>query len=243
MEDDFVPKLNIIYKTLEEYIVLIDAGTPFSFSRYWDGEISCILGRQNINCDGCKYLPELREGLIKSITNQRDYFHAVNWPTHNKNTRTMQTQFYTFLQALAPTMPIYDFMVFQFALEQGRLAPLIHALRKRNTVLVSGFHLAPIDHYIPYKKFIEIYRVDAIKQKEKIKEDIRQANACIQNPFFIVCAGMASNVIIDELFPEIGKQCSMVDMGSVWDIFVGIKSRIWLRKISDETMRKNRGGL
>ena len=47
---------------------------------------------------------------------------------------------------------------------------------------------------------------------------------------FAMSSSMATNVIIDELYDEIGDKCSMIDFGSIWDPFVGRHTRSYHRQ-------------
>ena len=46
-----------------------------------------------------------------------------------------------------------------------------------------------------------------------------------ENIVFGLSASMTSNVIIDELYDTIGDKCWMIDFGSIWDAFIGDKTR------------------
>ena len=61
--------------------------------------------------------------------------------------------------------------------------------------------------------------------KEEIKTAIRQAMEKIENPVFAFSASMATNVIVDEMYNEIGNDCWMIDFGSIWEPFVGNATR------------------
>ena len=42
-----------------------------------------------------------------------------------------------------------------------------------------------------------------------------------EKPVFGFSASMATNVMIDELYPIVGDKCWMIDFGSIWDPFIG----------------------
>ena len=55
---------------------------------------------------------------------------------------------------------------------------------------------------------------------------------------FAFSASMATNVIVDEMYDEIGDQCWMIDFGSIWEPFVGKITRSYHRRyptLSDGT--------
>ena len=63
--------------------------------------------------------------------------------------------------------------------------------------------------------------------KDRIKEDILKMCDKYESPVFGFSASMATNVIVDELYDEIGDKCWMIDFGSIWDPFIGNRIRSW----------------
>ena len=45
------------------------------------------------------------------------------------------------------------------------------------------------------------------------------------NPVFGLSASMATNVIVDELYEQIGDKCWMIDFGSIWEPYIGRTTR------------------
>jgi hypothetical protein len=233
--------ITIDYKPLFDYVDLLNNGTPFSFSRYWDGEIECMVGRMGLgyNCDKCHYTEGLKKALLKTIENNYDYFHAVNQPKNNQNTKGLQAQFEQLLLSMESKIKWYDFMVFQYAVETGNFFPMIDALRKKKVLFLGGGHLAKIRELLPDAEFIETPSTDAFDKLSEIESQVKKR--MVNDLVVILCLGMASNVFIDDMFPAYGKIITMIDMGSAWDALLGLKSRRWIRKIEPQIMRKNYG--
>jgi hypothetical protein len=228
--------IKINQKSLKEFLQMINENKKFSFTRYWDGELSCIMGRAGKNCDGCTYLPELQTGLIKTLTEPKNYYHALNMPENHKGTTNLRKSFEEFLIKINCNIEWYDFMLFQRATISGTFFPVVSLFKQKKITIIGGKHLEALTRLFPESKFIETYRIDAILQKEKIKQEILQD---YNNTIFIVCVGMASNVIINELYNSIGNECWMLDMGSVWDILLGMPSRSWHRNLDKNIIKRN----
>ena len=229
----------IDYKPLCDYVDMLNKGISFSFSRYWDGEIECMVGRNGLgyNCDKCHYTDALQKALLKTIENNYDYYHAVNQPKNNENTKGLQAQFERLLESLNSKVKWYDFMVFQYAVETGKFYPMLEALKNKMVLFLGGGHLAKIRELLPNVEFLETPATDAFDRLDEIESQVKKR--IVNGLVVILCLGMASNVFIDDMFPAYGKLITMIDMGSAWDALLGLKTRRWIRKIEPQIMRKN----
>ena len=230
----------IDYKPLSHYVDMLNNGIPFSFARYWDGEIECMIDKKGLgyNCDRCHYTAELRAALLKTITNNYDYYHALNQPKSNMATKSMQDQFEKLLESMQSKVKWFDFMVFQYAVETGNFAPILRALKGRKVLFIGGKHLWSAMSLLPNAEFYEAPQTDAFNSLNDI-ESFCTRKSDISNLVIILCVGMAANVFIVDLYPKYGKSFTMIDMGSVWDAMLGLKKRRWIRNIAPDKMRKN----
>lgn len=118
--------------------------------------------------------------------------------------------------------------VFHYASKNGELRPFIKKLRRLNTVFISPpFH----KKLNIYKQFIEIPERNCYLKKEEIKRAILKTKADV----YCFHASMLSGILISEL-PLIG---SMLDLGSLWDVYAGKPSRSYQHKMNLETIKKN----
>jgi hypothetical protein len=222
----------IAYKPLGDFLRMLKAKEAFSFSRYWDGELACVVGRDGMNCDGCHYTPELKEALRKTLSNNLPYYHALYFPEHHNGTVNLRAQFEQYLKSTDCRINWYDAMIWQRAVEEGTFHDVTTVLSGRNVVFAGGPHLASVQTSSPHWwKFYELPAVDAHLKHELILSELLNLIRSIENPVLVLCAGMESNCLIDDLFPSVGKQCTMLDMGSVWDYKLNLKTRQWIRRI------------
>jgi hypothetical protein len=231
----------IDFKPLSEYVTMLNNGTPFSFGRYWDGEIECMINKKGLgyNCDGCHYTDELREALLKTIKNNYEYYHALNQPKNNIWTKNMQEDFENLLLSMGSKVKWYDFMVFQRAIETGTFLPVVRALKNRNVIFLGGKHFYNIKTILPNVKHIETPPIDAFVELDNIEKACKFSIDNEKKEVIILCLGMAANVFIDDMFPQYGKKITMLDMGSVWDAMLGHTNRQWIRNINQNVMRRN----
>jgi hypothetical protein len=229
--------IDIVPKPLSDYLKMLSTGQHFSFTRYWDGEMASIVGRTGKNIDSCDYSRELCVALRATIALNKKYYHGLFNPSWSNNTKNLRRQFEEYLLAVNSRVMWYDAMVFQRAFERGGFFPVIKALRARECVLVGGVHLRPVIDILNLKLFIEAPKTDAFIEIKRIEDDVRDAALNITHPVVIFSAGMASNCIIDDLHGEIN--ATMVDMGSVWDATLSLRTRKWMRSIPEEVVRRN----
>jgi hypothetical protein len=235
-------QINITFKPIEDYTQMIADKISFSFTRYWDGEIAAILGRSGMNCDGCHYTPGLSEALRKTIENNRGYYHALYFPNDHTGTVNLRNGFIKYLRDVKSNVPWFDAQIWQRSFELGGFTQqVIKALTGKTIMFVGGDHLKSITDRISIKEFYEIPKIDAFNSIGFIKTDIQMFAEKYPRSIIILCAGMTSNCIIDDLFPVIGDRVTILDMGSVWDAYIGVESRRWIRRVSISNKRKSRG--
>lgn len=222
---------------LSELLQKLDRGESFSFSRYWDGEMACIVGRTGKNVDSCDYTPELRTALISTLVNNKPYYHAIFFPTWHRGTVHLRRQFEEGLLVSKCKVIWHDATMFQKAFELGSFYPVIKSLKKRNCVLIGGEHLRPVTDLLGLKAFVETPRKNAYEKHVEIEQRICELATGLEQPVFIFCTGMASNCMIDDLYGTI--DATMIDMGSVWDAALKLRTRIWMRSIPDNVVRRN----
>ena len=237
-----LPEDTIIYDGLDKYLNKLNAGKFFSFSRIGDGEFLSILGANRTNSSGHQLgLPELKKRLTNVILNPGKYMYATRFnalftEVNNKN-------MYTFLKENNSKIKWYDCKIFSRANKFGDLYPVINQLNKMNVVFIGNSKLRPINKFLQYNDFIEIPYKQCFSATEKVKQKI--LDYCNKKNYkptvFAFSASVATCVMIHELYPLIGDKCWLIDFGSVWDVYVGEKSRRYLKKMKQETINKNLG--
>jgi hypothetical protein len=198
------------------YIDLLKSDNKFSFTRWGDGEWLCALGADGQNCDGHFYFSEMKNGLNKALDNPKGYFLAT-WP----KTEGMMTNIWDAIQDRLKYSNIKEWVdgsVWEEAAMGGNLKNLIEQLEKMNFIIVSE----PSKKELPmnYTDFVEVPTTNCFSEKEKIKEEMLLMCEKYNSPVFGLSASMTTNVIVDELYDEIGDKCWMIDLGSIWEPFL-----------------------
>ena len=226
--------MNIIENNLDFYINKLKKNEKFSFTRWGDGEWSCVFGAKGHNCDKHQYFESMSEELTEALINDKGYYKAT-WP--------MSVPMLTNIKHLIKEMKEkynlkdnwVDARVWEESAMAGEIKPLIEQLEKMDLILVSekSKRELPID----YKEFIEIPSVDCYLEKEKIKEEIKSLAEKYDKPVFGLSASMATNVIVDELFNEMGDKCWMIDFGSIWEPYINKVSRSYHHRYASKEIK------
>jgi hypothetical protein len=207
---------------LSYYVSMLAAGTPFSFSRFGDGEWNAILGRPGENCDGHAFFPELGKDLRQALVSRPAYLCGMQY----RAIRDMGTDIRAFLVKNGVIVPWQDADVFHYANNDGTLFPLVKQLRVMKVVVVGPAHLrAMSDTVFPCDRFIDIPLKNCYLSRDDIERQVRAYYDASGPAVFAFSASMTTNILIHRLFPLMGSSSWLIDFGSLWDVYVGVKSR------------------
>src|SRR5690606_1253192 len=109
-----------------------------------------------------------------------------------------------------------------------RLEKLFHMLRRRDVMVVGPSHIVSVAKALGVHWFMLPY-MNCWERFGAVRNWIINESVKFDNPVVLLCASMMSEVLIDEF-----KNCdnmTMIDMGSVLDPFVGVKSRRYHHKL------------
>lgn len=213
---------------LSFFVDALNERHPFGFVRYGDGEFQCLLGMQGKNCDGHEYFPALGAELQQTLIERRDYFYALG-PKASRNA-TMRAQVEAWLKQHAPRAMWYDSEVFLSASLMGELRPFVNALRRRRVLLVGPQHLKELAILNPIGLIIAPDK-NAYLAKDALEQSIlkRAERADV----ILFSAGFASKVMMWDLYPQLKKTHTLIDCGSLWDLYCGVNSRRYARRMNE----------
>jgi len=206
-----------------EFLEKLKTNEPFSFSRWGDGEWNAIFGKNGQNCDGHKYFEDMGARLSAIVQSSPEYYLGMQ----NLAMTLRGPAIDAFNQDLG--IEWIDADCFHKASIKGYFETFFEAIKDREVILVAPARLQTIESNIKYSAFVEIPLEDCWKEKKAAVHSI----ASVLDPGDIVlfCAGMPTNVMIDELYQEHGKECTLLDMGSVFDPYCGFATRTYHKKL------------
>lgn len=214
--------LTVCDNNLTYYTDKLRQNIPFSFSRFGDGEWNAILGKPGSNCDGHEYFPEMGIQLGNAVINPLDYCYAIqNMAIRNEGRRITR-----FLKQHDVNLEWHNSDVFHYANMEGLFFPMIEALREKRVVIIGPSHLRDLQkNCFQFEAFIEIPLQNCFLKLNEIRDEILDFGRDKKGIVYALSASMPANILIHELFPVLGKNNWLIDFGSVWDIYVGVKSR------------------
>lgn len=201
----------------EKIINHLNNHEPFKFSRWGDGEWSCMLGIEGENRDGNTYFPKLGKDLMKILVSNPKYYLGIQYGLFYGNLREAVI---TALFRINIDWQNGD--VLHQASEFGYLDRFNEALFKRKVTVIgaSYFKKLPFSH-------IEISPFDSYLCNDNLFQRINPQ----KDDVYLVAAAMNSNIIIDKLPDNI----TAIDIGSVYDPYLGIPRAKYQRKMSLKT--------
>ena len=197
--------------TFEQHLVKIQNEERYSFSRWGDGEWNCLLGVNGMNCDKHNYYTDLGNRLERILASSPKYYIGL------QNLAQRQRPEIIDLYTKGHNLNWSASDIFHNASIKGRLVHFFNVLRNRRVILVGGKHLKGFRDW----EFIEIPQVNCWLSYEDTLAQLKETitDDCI----VLFCASMMSNVLIDDL----DGRCTLIDTGSVFDPYVGVKSRTY----------------
>ena len=218
----------------EHYLQLIRENKPFSFSRFGDGEVLCMFHDARVpqNCDGSLFLMDLIAPMMQIFSNQYDYYHCLldcsfDWSGDS---------FREFINKTCSEMPFYDGEIWQEMSFNGRITELVETISLYEPVFVGGSHLKNVTYIKGVKNnsvHLPVPDINAFIDINRILSDIADLFVSGKR-MFCFSAGYTTKIIIDTLYPVIGEEAFMIDMGSVFDPYCGKLSRSGMKSTGFE---------
>lgn len=217
---------------LSFFVDALNENHPFGFARYGDGEWSALLGARGANCDGQVYSSELGADLERTLLERRDYFYAIGPKAMHKELGQRVEQW---LVDHAPRLIWYDTEVFLNASLMGELRPFVNALRRKRVLLVGPPHLARLKALNAIGLVVTPDR-NAYAEKARLEiEILKQAELA---DVILFSAGPAAKVMLYDLYPQLKTTHTLIDCGSLWDVYCGVNSRRYARRMGLEEKQR-----
>jgi hypothetical protein len=234
-----------------EYVQWLNDKTPWSLSRWGDGELRALLS-ENDKC--WERLAKLSKAWRKGKTNKSGHHFPpelgeeirrllLSKPTH----RLALGKRFADPEAKAPMLGmgrwtkkwlddhqlgdlVWDDMdMIVRALYQYRFEPFVDAMRSRRVVMVGPRHLKefklfPVTH-------IECPRRNAFKALSHLFRHVTDYLAKAgEHTVVSISMGPASPILVEMLWTHCKREHTIIDLGSIWDPFVGDISRRYMER-------------
>lgn len=233
-------QLTVIKPPLSFYVDKLKAGTPFAFVRYGDGEWISMLGGKGQTCDGHEYFDEMASDLRHSLTiNDPNFIRSIG-PLALQDGRKAQITRYLYQKKLS--LEWHSTEVFLQASLAGKLFPLVEQLHQKRVVYAGPAHLELFCwRDLAVNDFIPVPTQNAYLSMNEMVTRVSLAIERQRAELLAVSAGPAAKVLIAKLWPKFGRTVTMLDLGSVWDGYVGRVSRSHVKRLTPTAVAQNLG--
>jgi len=218
--------IDVFSPGLQYYVDKMNAGEPFTFIRLGDGEWSAIQQDRGITSSRSQTLnhKSLQQGMIKVIARAPDdprYILSLRRTSYRANITA-------WLEQHTPGhVRFHDCTVLYKASKKGQLYPFVEALRGLEVPIkvVGPERLAALDPRVfPIAQHIVIPGRNCWAMRERIIAEALQK----RNPVcYLLTAGPAAKVFAWSLFQRVGQHSWIIDCGSLWDPYVGKRTRTY----------------
>ena len=187
----------------------------FSFVKYGDGELLCMIGAKGENCDFHPYSTELGELLKSSFGNLLAYdeVYLADWKDNLIDIRDM------FIKSnnLKPKFADYDcFLTIRDNIKDSRLLDFYTQIKKskRKKIFVGPKHLRKMKEMLNLDEYIVVPSINAFSEYKRIKEKL--VSNIENDTIYIFCCSMMSCVLCNDLISK-NRDITLLDIGSGFD--------------------------
>jgi len=222
--------------SLDTIIERIRDNDTFAFSRWGDGEWSCILGADGANCDGHKYYRSLGIELASVLVCNPEYFTGMQ----PMAMRIMGGRIKQWLDEMGIKRGWCNADVIHEASENGEMDKFFTCLNRCNWHLVSSFTRRELEQLplIIKSENINVPFNNAWAQYPAIKGLVlHRAEIANKGDVILFCAGMMSKVLIDDVHKLYGSKLTLIDIGSAFDPYAKRVTRNYHVKVADRLER------
>jgi len=213
--------------TVDSFIQMFQQKTPFTFSRWGDGEWRSVMRKdKGANCDGHPFYPEMGHDLREVLRSRPPYIMGMQ----NLAVREYSFMIDPWLAEEGLEFDWVDSDVFHKAAVAGELDPMVEMLRKRRMIVVGPEHLKRAQPLLNYDIYVEVPGENCYLDRHRIITEVL-AHMTEDSPYTVISisASMPAEIIVHKLWEELGEHHAIVDFGSLWDQYVGVKSRKYMK--------------
>lgn len=206
----------------------IQSGDRIAFVRYSDGEWNCLLGRKGgIPCEH-DYAPDLAEALRGAlIPDPAAGYHVGIMPSLLTPGRWWASDRVIEYCTDRPHLQFCSSMIVHNASMAGHMGQLFEALRGVRVAIVGNEAMRAMTPWLGDFRLVEVPPRECWGQRDEIMPRIIAASR--QADVVLFCCSIPAKVWIRQAW-EADSWASLIDIGSVFDPYVGRQSRAYMRE-------------
>jgi hypothetical protein len=210
---------------IEFFSKKMERNENFSFIKYGDGELLCMIGGMGKNCDDHPYsktLGKLLEQSFVKLFRFYDDVYLAEWTDNLVDTRNS----YIRKNNLKPKFAEYEcFLTLEENIKNNKLLNFYKLLKnsKRKKIFIGPKKLVKVKNMLDIDKYIDVPIVNAFSEYDKVKSQLYDYGVN-DNNIYILCCSMMSCVICSDL-KEMNPKITLLDVGSGFDPIFSQKTR------------------
>lgn len=224
----------------------IREGQLFSYARYGDGEFKSILGQVGNNANEHDWIPELRQDLTLALLSRPTYRLAtvqrfIGETHHNGIRLDAYLEMWDWLREQGLDFEWYDQEIFADSLieatKRGEVAPWLKFLRDPgpevgSIVVVGPEYLGGLRGLFDFDFRIPTEEFNCYRSVDEIMQNILLTFVTHRAPVLCMLSlSMVSEVVIDCLHDSIKNRGWLIDVGSIWNPYLGRSNRSYWDKM------------
>tara|TARA_B100000886_G_scaffold322625_1_gene265772 strand:+ start:138 stop:1055 length:918 start_codon:yes stop_codon:yes gene_type:complete len=197
----------------------------FTFVKYGDGELICMIGGKGENCDYHPYSEKLKDELIKSFSNLFQNFDDVYLAEWEDNLIKTREEFIS-SNDFHPKYADYEcFLTLDSNLKDRKLLDFYKLLKnsERKKVFIGPKKLTNVKGMLNIDEFINVPIINAYSEYESVINELKNIGVEKDN-IYILCCSMMSCVVCSDL-KKLNSEITILDIGSGFDPIFGVKTR------------------
>lgn len=244
--------VQLVPRTIDWYVEHLQDGVPFSLSRWGDGEWRSVLAENN-KC--WERLSQISRAWRKGKTNKSGHSFPDEMGVQLRELLSNKPQYTLaladrFARADAPLPQIglakwikqwlvqHDLAELRWcsadtlvrALYQKQFGGFLSALQQYESVVIGPAHLKKLKT-LNMRYFVEAPRRDAFKAIDSLaKMACKYLERTKDHLIVSISIGPAAALLVDRLHGAFGPRHTILDLGSIWDPFVGEISRSYMKR-------------
>lgn len=222
--------MDIAHRSLADFISLIRRKKPFAYSQWGDSEWQSVFGQQRgKDRNKHSYFPQMAVDLRMVLASRPGYLLGL--PEEVQNLYGDNVKVWLGSQRLHDLAWVAG-DAFKEASVLGELGPMVDALRAAPALVVVGPpHLAKLNKFLGYDEFVTVPpRNCYLAIKSLFRAVMGAAENLPTGSVVSISAGMPAKILVDMLSKKLKRHC-VIDFGSVWDPYVGVMSRPYMKKM------------
>lgn len=231
---------------MSQYVDRLNDNKYFSFVRYGDGEWWALFtGDGEVSC-GLQFVDrKIQTDMLQSLIAHANRPGLI-FGIQGHAVRLFENRIEEFLHRhKLQNISWLEADVFHNASQNGLLYPLVEQLRKMKVVIAGPNFLRIIKNgAFDYCAFVEVPQTDCYAHQERIKSSILGIHEKFrENVVYSFCCGPLAETLILKLHEKMPRNF-LIDFGSLWDVFCGVRSREYTKseKYTNNILKRNLEG-